>query len=56
VNATRDETIPRAATEALVAAAGEPKRLEWFDSGHATLPGVALKSMWQHLATALGLS
>ncbi len=56
VNATRDETVPRAASEALAAAGGEPKRQEWFDAGHSSLPGVALKSIWRHLAPAIGLS
>jgi dienelactone hydrolase len=56
VNATRDETVPRAASEALAAAAGEPKRIEWFDSGHSSLPGSALKAMWQHVAASLGLN
>jgi len=49
VNATRDEVIPRAATDALYEAAGNPKQIEWFDSGHQDLPGVALKAMWSFL-------
>ncbi len=49
VNATRDETIPRASTEALYAAAAEPKEIQWFDSGHLDLPGQALKAMWQFI-------
>jgi dienelactone hydrolase len=49
VNATRDETIPRSATEALYAAAAEPKEIQWFDAGHQDLPGVALKAMWAFL-------
>ena len=53
VNATRDERIPRSAAEALHAAAGEPKRLLWFESGHSDLPGVAFKAMWQFLAETL---
>lgn len=53
VNATRDETIPRQAAEALFAAAGEPKRMEWFDCTHAALPGRALKAMWLFLREAL---
>ena len=55
VNATRDETVPRAATEALYQAAQEPKKIEWFDGSHQQLPGVALKAMWIHLRDALGL-
>jgi dienelactone hydrolase len=50
LNATRDERIPRPAAEALHAAAGEPKELLWFDSGHHDLPGLALKAMWQFLS------
>jgi dienelactone hydrolase len=56
VNATRDETIPRAAAEALHAAAGEPKRVEWFECGHSALPGRALKAMWVFLRAELGLA
>lgn len=53
LNATRDERVPRAAAEALHAAAAEPKQVLWFDSGHYDLPGVALKAMWQFLAKGL---
>jgi len=53
VNATRDERIPRASAEALHAGAGDPKRVEWFDSGHTDLPGRALKAMWRFLAEQL---
>jgi dienelactone hydrolase len=56
VNATRDETIPRAAAEALHAAAGEPKQVVWFDATHTELPGVALKAMWTFLAGQLGIA
>jgi fermentation-respiration switch protein FrsA (DUF1100 family) len=56
VNASRDETIPRSATEALYDAAGEPKRIEWFDCTHSALPGRALKAMWQFLREPLGLT
>jgi dienelactone hydrolase len=56
VNARGDETLPRAAAEALHAAAAPPKEVAWFDGGHATLPGVALKTMWQFLARHLGLA
>ena len=49
VAATRDERIPRQATEALYTAAGEPKSIEWFEASHYELPGVALKSMWSFL-------
>ncbi len=56
VGARNDETIPRAATEALFEAAREPKALEWFDAGHNSLPGNALKSMWLFLETAVAKS
>lgn len=56
VNASRDERIPRSAAEALHAAAGEPKQIEWFDAGHTDLPGAALKRMWGFLATHLGVA
>jgi hypothetical protein len=53
VNATRDERIPRAAAEALHAAARDPKEVLWFDAGHHDLPGRALKAMWSFLAAQL---
>ena len=56
VNASRDERIPRAASEALFAAAGEPKQIAWFESGHSDLPGAALKAMWLFLRPHLGLA
>jgi len=56
VNATRDETIPRASTEALYAAASDPKEIHWFDSGHLDLPGSALKTMWEFLRGHLDLA
>lgn len=49
VNAERDEVVPRAASEALHAAAGEPHDVQWFDATHDSLPGVALKAMWTFL-------
>jgi fermentation-respiration switch protein FrsA (DUF1100 family) len=49
VNASRDERVPRAAAEALHAAAGEPKEILWFDAAHDDLPGRALKAMWLFL-------
>ena len=56
VNASRDERVPRAASEALFAAAGEPKEIAWFDCGHSELPGAALKTMWTFLRRHLSLS
>ena len=55
VGATEDETIPRAATERLFEAASEPKQIEWFEAGHRTLPGVAMKSVWQFARPLLEL-
>lgn len=55
VNASRDEVIPRSATEALFAAAGEPKQIVWFDTDHAGLRGAALKAMWGFLRSQLSL-
>ncbi len=55
VNTRDDERIPREAAEALHAAAGEPKDVEWVDGGHGDLSGAALKRIWQFLAPALGL-
>jgi dienelactone hydrolase len=55
VGATRDRTVPRSATEALFAAAGEPKQILWFDAPHDALPGSALKAMWHFLRAPLGL-
>ncbi len=45
VNAAHDIVVPRAATEALFEAAGEPKRIVWYDCGHADLPDAALEEM-----------
>ena len=56
IGATRDQTVPRSATEALFAAAGEPKQLLWFDASHDALPGKALKAMWLFLRAPLGLA
>ena len=54
VNATRDATVPRAAAERLHAAAGEPREVRWFDSGHTDLPGRAFKEIWLFLHAQLG--
>lgn len=53
VNAREDAVVIPAAAEALFAAAGEPRAIEWFDTGHDHLPGVAFKQMWLHLRGAL---
>ena len=51
--ATGDETIPRAATEALFAAAGDPKELRWLDVTQRELPGAALETIWSFLRGSL---
>lgn len=56
VNVERDERIPRAAAEALHAAACDPKETLWFDGTHAALPGVAFKAMWSFLRRELALA
>jgi hypothetical protein len=55
VNATRDAVVPRAAAEALHAAAAEPREVQWFDAGHGDLPGRALQAMWLFLRRHLAL-
>jgi len=56
VNAERDERVPRAAAEALHAAARDPKETLWFDATHSALPGAALKAMWAFLRRELALA
>jgi fermentation-respiration switch protein FrsA (DUF1100 family) len=60
VNMNGDETVSRAASEALHAAAREPKQVMWFDGGHRELPGRAAKAMWtflrRHLETPATLA
>jgi dienelactone hydrolase len=53
VNMNGDETVPRAATEALYDAAGEPKEILWFEGRHQELPGRALKAIWRFLHRSL---
>jgi len=55
VNATRDDVMPREATEALYEAAGEPKSIHWYDADHSNLPGQALKTMWLFLKEHLDI-
>ena len=45
ISAANDEIIPRASTEALYEAAGDPKRNVWYDCGHANLPDEYLDEM-----------
>jgi dienelactone hydrolase len=60
VNMTGDEVVSRAASEALHAAAGEPKQVIWFDGSHRELPGRGAKAMWaflrRHLETPAALA
>ena len=43
LSAEHDELIPRFATEALYSAAGQPKQIAWFNSGHVLPPQALLK-------------
>jgi hypothetical protein len=49
VGASRDEVISREHAEALHEATCDPKEVVWFECGHSTLPGRALKAMWGFL-------
>jgi dienelactone hydrolase len=51
INATRDDLVPRACTEALFAAAREPKRIIWYDSTHQGLPREAFDEVVRFLRT-----
>ncbi len=53
VNATRDELIPRECTEDLFAAAGEPKRILWYEATHSGLPKEAFEEVCAFLAAEL---
>jgi len=53
INAAHDEIVPRAATEALFEAAAEPKRIVWYDCGHADLPDEYLQEMKRFFDTEL---
>jgi hypothetical protein len=53
VNASHDETVSREATERLFAAARDPKQIEWYEAGHRTLPGAAMKAVWRFSAPLL---
>jgi cephalosporin-C deacetylase-like acetyl esterase len=44
-NASRDFIISRASTEALFEAARQPKKILWYDCGHADLPDKCLEDM-----------
>ncbi len=55
VNMRGDRTVRLAATEALYAAAAEPKQIHWFDGDHRDLSGRGFKLMWRFLAQHLGI-
>ena len=55
VNAERDERMPRKATEALFAAARDPKQIEWLNADRSHLPGAASDRMWEFLRDQLGI-
>jgi dienelactone hydrolase len=54
VNVERDERMPRGATEALFAAARDPKQIEWFEAEDNHLPTAALRKMGGFLRAQLG--
>jgi cephalosporin-C deacetylase-like acetyl esterase len=54
INAANDDVIPRAATEALYEAARDPKRIAWYDCGHANLPDEYLGEMIRFFDSELG--
>ena len=51
LNARLNEAL--AGIRVVKAFAQEPREIEWFETGHDHLPGVALKRMWMHLNGAL---
>ncbi|MEP6689843.1 MAG: alpha/beta hydrolase [Gemmatimonadaceae bacterium] len=53
VNGKWDRTVTRAQAERLYAAAGEPKEIRWWDSGHHLTPA-AIADGAEWLATTLG--
>ncbi len=55
IDSEQDEVIPEALRRALFDAANEPKTRHSFEATHDTLPGIALKTMWQFLAQGIGL-
>lgn len=56
VNMSEDRTVPRAATETLYGAAGQPKEIHWFAGDHKEITGAGFKKIWQFLAEHLGLA
>jgi len=53
INGSRDEIIPKPATEALFNAARDPKRIIWYDCGHIDLPDEYLEEMKMFFDTEL---
>ena len=53
VHGKRDRTVRPEQAERLFAAAGEPKEMRWWDSGHY-LPQAAIEDAARWLKTALG--
>jgi cephalosporin-C deacetylase-like acetyl esterase len=55
LNASRDEIVPKATTQALFRRVGEPKQIKWYDDGHKMNPVPVLKDCvgWldQHFKT-----
>lgn len=46
VNGTRDELIPRRAAELLYESLREPKRIIWYDGGHADIPRETFREIY----------
>ncbi len=53
INAADDDVVPKAATEALFKAARDPKRIVWYDCGHADLPDEYLDELTEFFGTEL---
>ena len=51
VNGTEDMIIPKACAEALHQAAGEPKKIIWYDGGHLGVPPDVVQTIVQWLVT-----
>ena len=54
LSAKRDELIPKFATDALFAAAREPKQIVWFDSGHVLPPAALITNVKTFFVERLG--
>lgn len=51
INAEHDEVVPKATTKTLYAAAGKPKDIRWYNSGHIVDAEVVLKDCAEWFAT-----